>query len=143
MVLLSPASKKSNWVRLELTYAQEFGLTIFPILVFGDNRTSVPISLSDTQYADATRNFATGIADLLKSLDEFHAGRDPFAVARSFSFINYRHRDVDGEALLVFDRMTQQFGKESVFSDMEIYRSELTGRNSFHKLPQTQSRICS
>jgi TIR domain len=119
VVLLSPASKSSEWVRLEVSYAKQFGLNILPILVSGDNRTAVPIGLTETQYADATQNFEMGVDVLLKSLGRFHAGHDPYATEDAISFLNYRRRDTTQETKRIYDRMTDHFGRNSIFLDVD------------------------
>ncbi len=52
VVLLSPDSKESEWVNRELDYADLHGKPIFPIMVRGDERNSVPFSLVGSQYVD-------------------------------------------------------------------------------------------
>jgi hypothetical protein len=119
VVLLSPASKGSEWVRLEVSYAKQFGLNVLPILLSGDNRTSVPIGLTETQYADATHDFERGVDALLKWLGEFHAGHNPYAADSAISFLNYRRRDTTLETKCVYDRMTEHFGRNSIFLDVD------------------------
>src|ERR1051326_1848229 len=46
IVLLSPDSNNSQWVRREISFAEEHDKRIFPVLVEGDENDSVPLRLS-------------------------------------------------------------------------------------------------
>ena len=45
VVLTSPAAKQSKWVRTEVSYALDGGLDVFPLLLRGDKRQSIPLIL--------------------------------------------------------------------------------------------------
>src|SRR5690242_5799893 len=49
VVLLSPDARKSQWVANELSFASAQGVAIFPVLVRGDEKDSVPLQLANTQ----------------------------------------------------------------------------------------------
>jgi hypothetical protein len=70
VVLLSPDAKESIWVERELDYADTHGVRIFPILVRGDERDSVPFSLIGTQRVDARRQYDSALAALSIALRE-------------------------------------------------------------------------
>ncbi|MFO7633731.1 MAG: SUMF1/EgtB/PvdO family nonheme iron enzyme [Caldilinea sp.] len=61
VVLLSPNSSRSNWVKNEIGFAQARDKRIFPILVAGDAATAVPISLINTQWVDGRRNLRQAV----------------------------------------------------------------------------------
>lgn len=63
VVLLSPASNQSLWVRKEISFAQSRGKRICPVLVAGSTERSVPIGLIDVQWVD-------GREDLRRALDQ-------------------------------------------------------------------------
>jgi hypothetical protein len=52
VVLLSPGAKASHWVNNEILCAQACRKRIFPVLIAGDNRSAVPLSLKTVQHAD-------------------------------------------------------------------------------------------
>jgi len=52
IVILSPDSKGSEWVRREITYADEFHKRVFPVLVKGAEDVSLPLRLITRQYVD-------------------------------------------------------------------------------------------
>lgn len=70
VVILSPDAKKSRWVKSELDYAQIQGKRIFPILVSGDERTSIPFSLASSHYADMRQNPTVTLDQVLAALKE-------------------------------------------------------------------------
>ena len=52
VVLMSPAAKQSKWVRTEVSYALDGGLDVFPLLLRGNKRQSIPLILYSIQYED-------------------------------------------------------------------------------------------
>ena len=56
IVICSPDSKDSIWVRNEIRYAILYGKNIFPLLVSGDEPSSIPISLINFQFLDLRSN---------------------------------------------------------------------------------------
>lgn len=52
VVILSPHSYKSKWVKRELGYAIAQGVRIFPILADGDESNAIPIELINSQWVD-------------------------------------------------------------------------------------------
>lgn len=61
IVILSPDSKNSEWVRREITYADQFRKRVFPVLVKGDDNASLPIRLITRQYVDFRRDENEGL----------------------------------------------------------------------------------
>ena len=68
VVLMSPAAKQSRWVNLEVSYAQEIGLTLYPLLIKGQRREAVLFSLWDMQYEDGCKHLTTACQRLLATL---------------------------------------------------------------------------
>jgi len=64
VVLLSPDSKKSPWVRREIGYAEDNGKRIFPILIAGDEKNTIPIRLTTHQRIDLRQNEELGLKSL-------------------------------------------------------------------------------
>jgi TIR domain len=74
VVLMSPTAKRSEWVERELDYAYVLQRPIYPVLVEGSQRDSVPFELINMQYIDARLDFDQSMKQLVNILT-------PFAVA--------------------------------------------------------------
>ena len=61
IVILSPDSKGSEWVRREITYADEFHKRVFPVLVKGAEDVSLPLRLITRQYVDLRKDEDAGL----------------------------------------------------------------------------------
>ncbi|MGD8457997.1 MAG: toll/interleukin-1 receptor domain-containing protein, partial [Anaerolineales bacterium] len=70
VVILTPDSDKSIWVRNEIIRAQKIGIPIYPILGKGDSISSIPIMLESTQYVDIRKDFNSGLKELIDTLVE-------------------------------------------------------------------------
>ena len=73
IVLLSPDSNDSQWVRRELSFAEEIDKRLFPVHIRGDETDSIPLRLSAHQRADIRRNFNMGMDGLAAALND-HLG---------------------------------------------------------------------
>jgi Tol biopolymer transport system component len=73
IVLLSPDSNNSEWVRREISFAEQNEKRIFPILVSGDEDDSIPLRLSNHQRIDLRGNFHDGMDELANALND-HLG---------------------------------------------------------------------
>lgn len=73
IVLLSPDANNSQWVRREISFADDNEKRIFPVLIHGDEDDSIPLRLSSHQRVDLRRNFDSGIVQLEKALKD-HLG---------------------------------------------------------------------
>jgi hypothetical protein len=73
IVLLSPDSIDSQWVRRELSFAEELDKRPFPVHIRGDENDSIPLRLSAHQRVDARRSFDSGMDDLALALND-HLG---------------------------------------------------------------------
>jgi len=76
VVVLSPDSKDSEWVRREISLADQYEKRVFPLLVRGDEKTSISIRLIGRQYVDIRSNEDAGLnyvsATLLRYLEELN-----------------------------------------------------------------------
>jgi hypothetical protein len=70
VVLLSPDARKSQWVANELSFASAQGVAIFPVLVRGEEKDSVPLQLANTQRVDLRARFLVGMQSLVDALRE-------------------------------------------------------------------------
>jgi len=73
IVLLSPDSHDSEWVRREISFAEQNEKRIFPVLIKGNEDDSIPLRLSNHQRVDLRRNFHNGVHELANALRE-HLG---------------------------------------------------------------------
>ena len=71
VVLLSPDSKSSPWVRREISYAEDHAKRIFPILIAGNEKSSIPIRLTIHQRIDVRQNEEKGLISLSTSLSNY------------------------------------------------------------------------
>lgn len=68
IVILSPDSKNSEWVRREITYSDQFSKRVFPILIKGTEEVSLPIRLVTRQYIDLRQDEEAGLNALSSAL---------------------------------------------------------------------------
>ena len=64
VVVLSPDAKGSEWVHREVTYADQYEKRVFPVLVSGDEDSSIPIRLITRQFVDIRSNEEVGLNSL-------------------------------------------------------------------------------
>ena len=84
VVLLSPTARQSIWVAREIAYAEALGLPMYPALVAGDVRRSVPISLITVQRVDLRHDYARAVETQLvpairRHLESLHQAHEPQA----------------------------------------------------------------
>ena len=70
IVLLSPDSNNSEWVRREISFAQQNDKQIFPVLIRGEEDDSVPLRLSNYQWVDLRTNSDSGLDGLADALKD-------------------------------------------------------------------------
>jgi pSer/pThr/pTyr-binding forkhead associated (FHA) protein len=70
IVILSPDAKQSPWVQRELDYAVTQAVPIIPLLVRGDEKSSVPLSLISAQWADLRTDYEHQISRALVVIKE-------------------------------------------------------------------------
>ena len=71
VVLLSPESSNSEWVRREISFGEQHRKRIFPVLIEGDANTSIPLRLSSHQHADLRVHFEAGLDQLAAAIKEY------------------------------------------------------------------------
>jgi hypothetical protein len=64
VVFMSPDSKDSEWVRREITLADQYRKRIFPVLVSGDEDSSLTLRLVTRQFVDLRGNEKAGLIAL-------------------------------------------------------------------------------
>jgi hypothetical protein len=69
VVLLSPDAKKSDWIANELSYADMQDLAIFPVLIRGEEKESVLLSLINIQRIDVRTRFLAQMQALVDALE--------------------------------------------------------------------------
>ncbi len=68
VVMLSPDAKNSEWVRREITYADQYRKRVFPVLVNGDEDASIPLRLITRQFVDIRANENIGLNSLTAAI---------------------------------------------------------------------------
>ena len=90
VVLLSPDAKQSVWVRRELSFAESYGKRIYPILVRGDSKSSLPLRLITSQFIDMRSESERALETLATAL------RGPFEVfSKSEKTLDTYKRDIE------------------------------------------------
>lgn len=74
VVIQTPAAAQSEWVRRELTFAEQHNVSIIPLLA-GDERRSQILSLVNRQRIDLRTDHNGGLRQLLRALQTRWAGR--------------------------------------------------------------------
>ena len=68
VVVLSPDSKNSEWVKREMTMADQNQKRVFPVLIRGDEKSSISLRLINRQFVDLRENWEVGMNLLSKAL---------------------------------------------------------------------------
>lgn len=69
IVILSPDSYSSVWVRREITLADTVNLRIYPFLIRGEKKgDAVPLRLITSQWIDATSNYSDALKKLITAI---------------------------------------------------------------------------
>ncbi len=71
IVLLSPESNNSEWVRREISFGEQHRKRIFPVLIEGNDNTSTPLRLANHQRVDLRTKFEAGLDELALALKEY------------------------------------------------------------------------
>jgi len=98
IVLLSPDSNNSEWVRREISFAEQHEKRIFPVLIGGDEDDSVPLRLSSHQRVDLRRNLNKGLDELADALKD-HLG------------VTAIHKKVEQKPKKIFDLSAENLKK--------------------------------
>jgi hypothetical protein len=68
LIIMSPDSKNSEWVRREISLADQYRKHIMPVLVRGDEDASVTLRLATRQFVDLRHNEDKGLKSLYNAL---------------------------------------------------------------------------
>jgi len=71
IVILSPDSKNSEWVRREITLTEQHRKRIFPVLVEGDEGSSISLRLITHQFVDLRHNEKAGLNALSAAIQSY------------------------------------------------------------------------
>lgn len=71
VVLLSPESNNSEWVRREISFGEQHRKRIFPVLIEGDDHTSTPLRLISHQRVDLRTRLEAGLDELADALKDY------------------------------------------------------------------------
>jgi TolB protein len=71
VVLLSPESNNSEWVRREISFGEQHRKRIFPVLIEGDDFTSTPLRLANHQRVDLRTKFEAGLDELAAAIRDY------------------------------------------------------------------------
>ncbi|HSL43054.1 MAG TPA: TIR domain-containing protein [Anaerolineales bacterium] len=71
IVVMSPDAKSSEWVRREISLADQNRKQIFPVLVRGDEDSSITLRLITRQYVDLRANEEAGLRSLYAALSDY------------------------------------------------------------------------
>ncbi|HLO15448.1 MAG TPA: toll/interleukin-1 receptor domain-containing protein, partial [Anaerolineales bacterium] len=74
VVLMSPDSKISEWVRREISYSEQYRKHIFPVLIGGDEESSITLRLITRQYVDIRQDEVEGLHLLNVTLKAYLEG---------------------------------------------------------------------
>ncbi|NTU55872.1 MAG: TIR domain-containing protein [Anaerolineales bacterium] len=79
VVLLSPESNNSEWVRREISFGEQHRKRIFPVLIEGDDHTSTPLRLVSHQRVDLRTKFESGLDELATAIKEYIGVKEEIA----------------------------------------------------------------
>jgi len=71
IVLLSPESNNSEWVRREISFGEQHRKRIFPVLIEGKEDMSTPLRLANHQRVDLRTKFESGLDELANAIREY------------------------------------------------------------------------
>lgn len=70
VVLCSPEANKSRWVKKEIHYALEFDCPICPVLIEGNARSAIPITVIDIDRIDARSRYSQALPMIISAIRE-------------------------------------------------------------------------
>ena len=71
VVVASPDSKNSEWVRREISLADQYRRRVFPVLVRGNEETSISLRLINRQFVDIRESEDMGLGSLESALSAY------------------------------------------------------------------------
>ena len=95
IVVMSPDSKNSEWVRREISLADQNRKHIFPVLVRGDEDSSITLRLITRQYVDLRENEESGLHSLYAALSDYlnYVEPETSGVPASGGSLSYQHAE--------------------------------------------------
>jgi hypothetical protein len=94
IVLLSPDSNNSEWVRREISFAEQNNKRIFPVLIRGDEDDSIPLRLSSHQRVDRRRQFNSGLDQLAGALKDHLGVTAVHRIPKQRNSVNFNPSDL-------------------------------------------------
>lgn len=91
VVVLSPDSKNSEWVRREITYADQFNKRVFPVLVKGSEEESLPLRLVTRQFVDLRKDEGAGLKALVDAIIFYNEKKQTLEMKRPATQIGAVH----------------------------------------------------
>ena len=82
IVLLSPESNNSEWVRREISFGEQHRKRIFPALIEGEEFASTPLRLANHQRVDLRTKFESGLDELALAIKEYIGVKEEIAEQR-------------------------------------------------------------
>jgi len=79
IVLLSPESNNSEWVRREISFGEQHRKYIFPVLIEGEDDTSTPLRLANHQRVDLRTKFEDGLDELAAATRDYIGVKEEIA----------------------------------------------------------------
>ncbi|HSG41651.1 MAG TPA: toll/interleukin-1 receptor domain-containing protein, partial [Anaerolineales bacterium] len=79
IVLLSPESNNSEWVRREISFGEQHRKRIFPALIEGEEHASMPLRLANHQRVDLRTKFEAGLDELALAIKEYIGVKEEIA----------------------------------------------------------------
>lgn len=141
IVLLSPDAYESEWVGREIAYAQSFDKRIYPVLVRGNQQTSVPIALIKHQRADITNleRYKTEFQKLVSAIRVYLNIRpevlEPIPLSVRSDRLPLSQQNTKAELQLPEQNLDKITSTQSTSSGVSSYKSPLSTPNSSNVQP--------
>ncbi|HMU93669.1 MAG TPA: toll/interleukin-1 receptor domain-containing protein [Anaerolineales bacterium] len=71
IAILSPEAKRSEWVRREISFAEQHNKRIFPVLLRGDESSTMTLRMINHQFVDLRQNEKEGVEVLFNTISEY------------------------------------------------------------------------
>ena len=108
VVLMSADSKESEWVRREISMADQYHKQIFPVLVNGDEDSAITLRLVTRQYVDLRGNNKAGLNSLQRAISQYLNDRTGYpensreVLVKSVSGTTKVENNTSGQVLFLF-----------------------------------------
>ena len=101
IVLLSPESNNSEWVRREISFGEQHRKRIFPVLIEGDDFASTPLRLANHQRVDLRTKFEDGLDELATALKEYIGIKEEIATQTNLKQVKPPKPSIDLKKLAI------------------------------------------